>query len=289
MKSKAQARRKRVNSLMPFRAWVIVCTSISFLVLTPLILSLLSSLKDPREAQESPPRLWPRNFSLDNYKGLTEVSDGVTHYILNSFFLAILTLIGTAILASLAGFGFARYNFRGKTLAFGSILLMIMIPFQAILTPLYILFGQLNLINNLFGLALIYITYQLPFAIFIMRNSFADIPVSIEEAAMVDGCTPIKIFRRVMLPLVVPGVISVSLFSFFAAWNEFLAALIFMNDQTKYTLPIMLTLLNSKLYGQINWGLMQAGVIITMIPCVVLFLTLQKYYIQGLMSGSVKG
>ena len=92
----------------------------------------------------------------------------------------------------------------------------------------------------------------------------------------------------VMLPLAIPGCISVALFAFFASWNEFLAALILMNDQTKYTLPIMLTLLNSKLYGQIDWGLMQSGVIVTMIPSIILFLTLQRYYVQGLMAGGVK-
>jgi multiple sugar transport system permease protein len=121
-----------------------------------------------------------------------------------------------------------------------------------------------------------------------MRNSFAEVPVSIEEAAVVDGCNSWTTFRRVMLPLAIPGCISVALFAFFASWNEFLAALILMNDQTKYTLPIMLTLLNSKLYGQVDWGLMQAGVIVTMIPSIILFLTLQRYYVQGLMAGGVK-
>jgi len=284
----APVRARFEKQILPLRAWVIVCSAISFLILTPLVTSLLSSLRRPTEAQESPPRLWPRHFSTESFRKLTGVSDGVWHYIANSLALSFGTLLGTVLLSVLAGFGFARFNFIGKKIFFGSILLMIMIPFQAILTPLYVIFSQLHLTNNLFGLCLIYITYQLPFSIFVMKNSFQAIPKSIEESAMVDGCTPWSTLRQVMFPLVIPGAISVALFAFFAAWNEFLAALILMTDQPHYTVPIMLTILNSRLYGQTDWGLMQAGVIVTMIPCVVLFLTLQKYYIQGLMAGSVK-
>lgn len=273
---------------MPRKGWFIVCTCLSVMVLTPLAASITSSLKTAREAQQSPPTLIPKSLTFDNYKRLTGVSDGVNHYLLNSFGLAMGTVVGTLILSVLAGYGFARFKFRARGLVFGLILLMIMIPFQAILTPLYVTFGKLGLTNNLVGLCLIYITYQLPFSIFVMRNSFAEVPVSIEEASVVDGCNSWTTFRRVMLPLAIPGCISVALFAFFASWNEFLAALILMNDQTNYTLPIMLTLLNSKLYGQVDWGLMQAGVIVTMIPSIILFLTLQRYYVQGLMAGGVK-
>jgi len=278
----------KVYKGMPRKGWFITCCCLSVMVLTPLITSVASSLKTSSEAQQSPPSLIPKSFTLNNYKRLTGVSDGVKHYLINSFGLAMGTVFGTLILSVLAGYGFARFKFRFKGVVFGLILLMIMIPFQAILTPLYVIFGKLHLTNNLIGLCFIYITYQLPFSIFVMRNSFAEVSVSIEEASVVDGCSSWETFRRVMLPLAIPGCISVALFAFFASWNEFLAALILMNDQVKYTLPIMLTLLNTKLYGQVDWGLMQAGVIVTMIPSIILFLTLQRYYVQGLMAGGVK-
>jgi multiple sugar transport system permease protein len=273
---------------MPGKAWFIICSCIAVMVLYPLVASLMSSLKDPKEAQQTPPSFFPQDWSFSSFRRLTGISDGVTHYIVNSSLLAAGTVFGTLVLSVLAGYGFARFKFKTKGLLFGVILLMIMIPFQALLTPIYVIFGKIGLQNNLVGLCFIYITYQLPFSIFVMRNSFAEIPSSLEEAAIVDGCSPWTTFSRVMLPLAVPGCISVALFAFFASWNEFLAALILMNDQANYTLPIMLTLINARLYGQVDWGLMQAGVIVTMIPCMILFLTLQKYYVQGLMTGGVK-
>jgi multiple sugar transport system permease protein len=122
-----------------------------------------------------------------------------------------------------------------------------------------------------------------------MRNSFEVIPKEIEESALLDGCSPLTMLFRVMLPLVAPGLVTVAIYAFINSWNEFLAALIFMNQEKNFTLPVMLTLVQSGLYGQINWGALQAGVTIAMAPCILLFLALQRYYIEGLMGGSVKG
>jgi multiple sugar transport system permease protein len=163
-----------------------------------------------------------------------------------------------------------------------------MIPFQSILTPLYILLRVIHLQNTLLGLGLVYITFQIPFAVFMMRNAFESVPRELEEAALLDGCTPLTLLTRVMLPVVLPGVITVGLFAFFASWNEFLAALIFMSDSEKFTLPVMLLNAQSQIFGAINWGAMEAGLAITMIPCAVIFLLLQRYYISGLISGAVK-
>jgi multiple sugar transport system permease protein len=122
-----------------------------------------------------------------------------------------------------------------------------------------------------------------------MRNSFEVIPKEIEESALLDGCSPFTMLFRVMLPLVAPGLVTVAIYAFINSWNEFLAALIFMSQEKNFTLPVMLTLVQSGLYGQINWGALQAGVTVAMLPCVVLFLVLQRYYIEGLIGGSVKG
>jgi multiple sugar transport system permease protein len=135
----------------------------------------------------------------------------------------------------------------------------------------------------------VYITFQLPFGIFMMRNAFDSVPQEIEEAALVDGCGPFGAMRRVMLPIVAPGIVTVVMFAFLAAWNEFLAALILLGSQEKFTLPIMMLLsAQSGVYGTVNWGALQAGVTITMLPAAALFLILQRYYIAGLASGAVK-
>ena len=121
-----------------------------------------------------------------------------------------------------------------------------------------------------------------------MRNAFAAVPDALVESARIDGCGTWRVFTKVMLPLALPGTVTVALFAFFTAWNEFFAALIFLSDQGKYTLPLMLTLIQGQQYGQVDWGLLQAGVMVTMIPCLVIYATLQRYYVQGMLTGSVK-
>jgi multiple sugar transport system permease protein len=163
-----------------------------------------------------------------------------------------------------------------------------MIPFQAIITPLYIVLKDLGLQNSLFGLTIVYTTFQLPFGLFLMRNSFNAVPASLEEAAIMDGCNTLGALRRVMLPVAIPGLITTALLTFFTAWNEFFAALILISDQAKFTLPVTLTLISSGVFGSVNWGLLQAGVALTIVPCIVIYLLLQRYYVGGLLSGAVK-
>ncbi len=143
--------------------------------------------------------------------------------------------------------------------------------------------------NTLFGLALVYITFQLPFGVFMMRNMFDTVPREIEEAALLDGCNTFTLLTRVMLVLVRPGIITVAIYAFLNSWNEFLAALIIMTQRIKFTLPIMLTSVRSGYYGAIDWGALQAGITVTILPCIIIFLLLQRYYLQGLMGGAVKG
>ena len=288
-----KSKRRSRNSSIPFRGWLVICISLMVHFLSPILSSFFHSLKTPKDSASSPPTYIPPTFSLDNYQSLANsssgiISDGIYLYIGNSLLLAGLTVIGTLILATLAGYGFARFKFKGREIYFAIILLMIMVPFQALLTPIYFLFAQVGLQNSLVGLSLIYITYQLPFSIFLMRNTFMVIPQALGEAAMVDGCSPFKVFRSIMLPLAQPGIISVALFAFFASWNEFIAALTMISVQEKYPLPVVLTLLSDRQMGATNFGFLQAGVVVTMIPCIALFLVLQKYYVSGLVSGGVK-
>lgn len=265
-----------------------ICSLIAVLFLFPLAWSFFTSLKPPAEANAAPPNLWPSGLSLENYLRLMDVGGGIWHYVSNSLTVALITVVGIVLLSTLAGYGFSRFNFPGKNVLFVVILVTLMIPFQSILIPLFLVLKTLYLQNTLLGLALVYITFQLPFSIFMMRNSFDSVPRELEEAALIDGCTTFSLLTRVMLPVVLPGIVTVALFAFFASWNEFLAALIFMTDQDKFTLPIMLLNAQSGYLGTINWGLMQAGITISILPCAVLFLLLQRYYISGLIAGSVK-
>lgn len=279
--------RRGARPTLPAVAWWIISTCVAVMFAMPLLLSLVSALRPPSVSQQSPAFL-PTHLSLGNFRNLDKLGTGVTSYLEASVGVTLATVVLAVVLSTLAGFGFARFRFRGRTVAFFAVILMLMIPFQAIVTPLYILLRQLGLQNSLVGLTAVYVTYQLPFSIFVMRNAFGALPDALEESARMDGATTWRVFRSIMLPLARPGTVTVALFAFFAAWNEFFAALIFLSDQTKYTLPIMLTLVQGSQYGQVDWGLLQAGVMLTMIPCLVIYVTLQRFYVQGLLTGSVK-
>jgi multiple sugar transport system permease protein len=177
---------------------------------------------------------------------------------------------------------------RGKEIAFLILLAPILIPYQAILTPLYLDFAKAGLVNTHIGLAIVHTILQLPFSIFLMRASFEAIPREIEEAAVVDGCSTWQRLTRIFLPLAVPGLVTVALFAFINSWNEFLAALIFMNRNTSFTVPILLVSVRAGKFGAVDWGALQASVIISIIPCLAVYLALQRYYISGLLSGAVK-
>jgi multiple sugar transport system permease protein len=189
---------------------------------------------------------------------------------------------------TLGGYGFSRFDFPGKTILFLVILATLMIPFQSILIPLFIVLKNLGLLNTLLGVGLVYVTFQLPFSVFVMRNSFDKVPRELEEAALVDGAGQLKTLRAVMLPIVMPGVVTIGLFAFLTAWNEFFAALILLTKESSFTLPVLLNASRQGLYGTVEWGALQAGVVITMVPCLIFYVLLQRYYVSGLQSGAVK-
>jgi len=209
-------------------------------------------------------------------------------YVWNSVLIGLGTGVLTTILSALAGYGLARFDFRGKGVMFAAILLVFMIPFQALLTPVFLELDVLHLTNSRIGLVLFYTTFNLPFGVFVMRNTFHTIPVEIEESAAVDGATIPKTLRHVLLPLVVPGLATVTLYAFLWSWTEFLAALTLLTDDSKIPVAVALQNLALGQYGTVNFGYLIAGTVLAMLPCVILYLSLQRYYVQGLLAGSVK-
>ncbi|WP_433434942.1 carbohydrate ABC transporter permease [Nonomuraea sp. CA-141351] len=257
--------------------------------LMPLIWAALNSVKSPQEANRQPPTWFPHSLSLDNYHQLATYGEGIGVYLRNSLVLCLLVVAGGTVVAVLAGYGFARFEFRGKKPLFGATLLILMVPYATILLPLYIVLGWLGLTDTVVGLALVLIMFQLPFGVFLMRNSFESIPRELEEAALVDGCGNLRALRHVSLRLVAPGIVTVALFSFIASWNEFLAPLIFLNDGSQYTLPVMLVSLQSGAYGVVDYGALQAGIVLAIGPVLIVYLLLQRYYVSGLINGALRG
>jgi multiple sugar transport system permease protein len=265
-------------------AYVAVAISIAVIAImaAPIVLSGLASIKTAADASAIPPQYLPRALSFENYAKVFQFQAGLATYVANSALVAAMTIAACLALAAPAGYGLARFAMRGKEIAFLILLAPIMIPYQAILTPLYLDFAKVGLVNTHLGLAIVHTILQLPFSIFLMRASFEAIPREIEEAAVVDGCSTWQRLTRIFLPLAVPGLVTVAL------WNEFLAALIFINRNTSFTVPILLVSVRAGKFGAVDWGALQASVIISIIPCLAVYLALQRYYISGLLSGAVK-
>ncbi|MDR3514817.1 MAG: carbohydrate ABC transporter permease [Azospirillaceae bacterium] len=262
---------------------------VALLFLAPIAWAVLATFKSRSEAAQPPLPPWPtEGISLDNFRTLENFGAGILHHTLNSLIVAIATTALTILVSVLAGYGFSRYRFPLKGFFFVLVLATMMVPFQSILTPLFLILAELKLQNTLVGLVLIYVTLQLPFSVFMMRNAFDAVPPEIAEAARIDGVTGLRLLIHVLGPLVMPGIVSVGLIAFLNAWNEFLAALVLLTSQDNYTLPVLLTAVRAGHYGSIDWGAVQAGVTIMMIPCLILFLALQRHYIRGLTAGAVK-
>jgi multiple sugar transport system permease protein len=279
---------KPLSEQLAFLGFLFVALVFAVFFIMPIVWSFANSFKPAVEALANPAALFSKAFSLENYRRLEHVGAGWYVYAGNSAMIAVGTVLLTILISVPAGYGFSKFRFPGQSLLFILIMATMMIPFQSILTPLFLILKFLRLQNNLFGLVLIYVTFQLPFSIFMMRNAFDAVPKALIEAARIDGASQATILRRIMLPIALPGVATVAMFAFLNSWNEFLAALIFLSDQNKFTLPIMLVNVASGIYGIIDWGALQAGIAVTMVPCILLFLLLQRYYVRGLTAGAVK-
>jgi multiple sugar transport system permease protein len=266
-----------------------VCIAICTIMLLPLVMSVFASVKPTAEAAAAPPTYVPHGLSLDSYRRLWTYQEGLPVYLANSLGTALLCIAITLLLTVPAAYALARFPIPGKEVLFVILLLALIIPYQALLTPMFLMFAKVGLTNSLLGLAILHTAIQLPFSLYILRNSFSAVPRELEEAAIVDGATSWQALRRVFIPSTVPAIVTVALFAFIMSWNEFLGALVMMSRSSKFTLPLILATSRTETsLGGTDWGMLQAGITISIIPCVVVYLLLQRYYVSGLMSGAVK-
>lgn len=265
-----------------------ICVFISAVMLAPVAMSFFASIKTAADARVSPPTYLPQSLSLENYVKVFEYDKGMVTYASNSLIVAGLTILFCLALAVPAGYGLARFRIWGKEVWFIILLAPLMIPYQSLLIPLYLTFSKMGLANSHVGLAMVHTILQLPFSIYLMRNAFESIPKEIEEAAIIDGSSSFQVLRRIFMPLIIPAIVTVALFAFITSWNEFLSALIFMNNSNSFTVPIMLVNVRTGRLGAVDWGALQAGVIFSILPCILIYVLLQKYYVAGFLNGAVK-
>ncbi|MBP1996642.1 carbohydrate ABC transporter permease [Paenibacillus eucommiae] len=253
--------------------------------LLPLALVLLNSFKDQRSIVKNP-LSWPQMWQFSNYVDAWKAAHFSTGFV-NSLLLTGTTIIIVLLAASLAGYVLAGNRIKGTMLVTIYFMVAMTVPIQLFLFPLYFVMAKLGLLGNVFAVGFILAAVNMPLSIFLMRTFFVNIPVELEEAARMDGATTMQLISKVMIPLVRPGLLTVSIIVGISAWNEFLITSTFLQGQDSFTATLGFLSLNNT-YNT-NQGLMMAASVIMIGPLIIFFLGVQKYFIDGLVSGSVKG
>ena len=269
----------------------IILILVCILSLLPFIWLLSTALKGAQEnIFQYPPEFLPKFPTLDNFKAVLRLVP-IVGYVVNSFFVAAFTVVLNLILSAMAAYPLARMEFAGKKIAFFAVLATIMVPFQAIMLPVYIITLKLNLADS-YGIIPGFMGMILPFAvnafgIFLLRQAFLSIPKELEESAVVDGCSSWQIFFKILLPMIKPSLAVLAIFTFIGSWGEFLWPSIVLTNEKLFTLPVGINNLQGAFSA--NYRLIAAGSMISIVPIVVFFVSLQKYFISGANEGAVKG
>lgn len=253
-------------------------------MLYPLVLMILSSFKTTAQIFASP-LSWPESFSLEPYRKLWELVP-FQDYIWNSVFVSVAAVVLILLFSSLAAFYLARFAFVWNGALYFFFLIGLMIPLKLGIVPLFILMKNLGLTNSLWSLILIYTASGIPISVFILTGFFRTLPVELEEAARMDGCNNFQVFWRILLPLIRPALGTVMIINFISAWNDFFFPLIFIQDEALKTIPLGML----GLFGEYeaDWSMIFAGLTLSALPMIAVFLVASKQFMEGLTAGAVK-
>lgn len=268
-----------------FQIGVLIWFSVFALVIIyPIIWLGLSGLKSNSDFFLNTWSL-PEEWFWSNYKSAWDA--GIGQFFLNSVFVTVVSVIAVLLLGSMAAYGLSRFQFKGQNLLLILILSGLMLAPQVSLIPLYKVLQGLGLYNTYWALILPYVAFQLPFSIFLMRSYFLSIPRELEESAIIDGCNTWKVYRHIIIPMGKPIIASCALLTGMNVWNEFMFALVFVEDSSLRTIPVGLMNLRSQL--NTNFGIQLAGLAISALPMIIAYIIFQKQFVRGLTAGSVKG
>ncbi|MEO0796883.1 MAG: carbohydrate ABC transporter permease [Verrucomicrobiota bacterium] len=276
------------NAKLIQRACIYVLLILGALVfVAPFAWMVSTSLKPLNETMSLPPRWLPTEIQWDNYPQAVDEMKLFWRYTANTLYLCVMTVVGSVVSSSLAAYGFSRIQWPGRDKVFVLVLATMMIPFPVIMVPLYTLFREIGWIGS-------YKPLWVPsffagaFNVFLLRQFFLTLPKDLEEAARIDGASELQIFWRVILPLAKPALIVVALFQFMATWNDFLGPLIYLTDQSDFTLALGLQAYQSK-GGGTDWHYLMAASTLVVLPVVVLFFFTQRYFVEGIATTGGKG
>jgi len=263
----------------------VVLTSTGFFLALPFLWTLLTALKEPAQIWIFPPQLIPKPFVWQNFPKAFSVMHFVLH-LKNTLIVVFGSLAGVLLSCSLVAYGFARFRFPGRDILFIILLGTLMIPAQVTIIPLFIIFVRIGWVNS-FKPLIVPAFFGYPFYIFLLRQFFMTIPRELDEATIIDGGSYFTIFAHVILPLCKPALAAVIIFHFIGSWNDFFGPLIYLNDNTKYTLSVALANFQG-VYGT-HWEWLMAASIMVALPCIVLFFFTQKFFIHGIALTGMKG
>jgi N,N'-diacetylchitobiose transport system permease protein len=264
---------------------------VALVTLFPIFWMVSTAFKPQREIYSLTPHPFPAHPTFGNFRAVISGSVIGTPYwvfLRNSLIVTLVSVALSAVIALLAAVAVARFRFRFRSAYLVMLLVVQMLPQQALVIAIFLDFRRLNLLDSLVGLILAYTAFALPVTIWMLRNFVATVPRELEEAAAIDGAGPFRIFWRILVPLVAPGLVATSVFSFIFAWNELVFALSFLStDQSKFTLPLYVTYFFGK--GSVDWGAIMAASTMFTIPVMVFFVIVQRRLRSGLVAGAVKG
>lgn len=268
---------------------VLVC-GLGLIMIYPLIWMIMSSFKDTNTIFTTASQLIPETFILDNYangwKGFAKIGFGV--FFKNSMLISIVATLGTVISSALVAFGLARCKFFGRRILFVAMLLSMMLPAQVLMIPQYLWYQKLNWVGSYMPLITPYFFAIQGFFVYLMINFIEGIPKELDEAAKIDGCSWYGIFGRIILPLITPALITGSIFSFMWRWDDFLSALLYVNESAKYPVSLALKLFSDP-GSSSDYGAMFAMATLSILPAVIMFICLQKYLVEGISTSGLKG
>lgn len=274
------------NKLILLSLYHVPIIIIAMVVIAPILWFVIGSLKPGYETFSLPPNLSPKSFIYTNYPEVFQRIP-LQRYFLNSTVVMVVYVFLALFLSSLGGFAFAKYNFPLQNILFIFILSTMMVPIHVLLVPLYLLMDKIHWLDTLYPLMIPF--DRLPMGIFFMRQFIFFIPLELIDAARIDGCSEFKIYYRIILPICKPALAALGIFLGVFSWNAFLWPLVILNSESNYTLPIGIANFVYVTEQLPEWGLIFAGCVLSALPPVIIFVFLQRYFVKGILLGSIKG